>query len=118
MKMVPMVYSHHVALASMDWLPPACGGPELITCDIWQPKQASWEVYATKDGNLPVADSPPTILMRVGGVSRCLNFGVEVEMLNQHFSNAFPEHPAGVLPRQFLDQTAGAHVIVWTEVRG
>lgn len=116
MKMEPVDTSNNLDVSNIDWIIEACGGDSAFWCEIWSMQQAGWEVYALGDPKVPVLDSRAAILMRVGGVARCLNFGDEVEMLNRHFSIGFQKSLQGDFPRAFSEYAAWAQVIIWAEV--
>ncbi|KAL1939757.1 hypothetical protein VTO73DRAFT_9790 [Trametes versicolor] len=115
MKMEPVDTSNNLDVSNIDWIIEACGGDSAFWCEIWSMQQAGWEVYALGDPKVPVLDSRAAILMRVGGVARCLNFGDEVEMLNRHFSIGFQKSLQGDFPRTFSEYAAWAQVIIWAE---
>lgn len=117
MKQVPLQGAGECLSATIDWVVDASGGSLGFWCDMWCVEDTGWKVRTIKDGPVAVVEPRAAILIRVGGVERCLNFGVELEMLAYLFGKRTMRFYAPAFSHgEFLDVVAGAQVIIWTAV--
>lgn len=116
MRMVPIDAYHKIRPAHLQWMVDACGGPVAFWCDVWRVADGGWRVYTLQDGELAVEDTRIAVLVRSGGVRRCVNFGTELELMGQVLSENLEKWVTGVAPIDDLQLCAGGQVFFWNEV--
>ncbi len=117
MRMVPVDVFNNITATNLEWVVDACGGSAVFWCEVWKIADAGWRVHILEDDKLAVEDTRVAVLVRGGGVERCINFGVELELLNQVLSKDVESSLSRSLRRDYPACGPGALVYIWTKVR-
>lgn len=116
MRMVPIDAFDNIAPANLQWVVDACGGPAAFWCEVWKMADADWRVHILQHDTLAVEDTRVAVLVRGGGVERCTNIGVELELFSQMLSKDVESSLGRSLRRNHPACGPGAVVYIWTKV--
>ncbi|OJT03261.1 hypothetical protein TRAPUB_6128 [Trametes pubescens] len=115
MRMVPVDAYNNITAANLEWVVDACGGSVALWCEVWKIVDAGWRVHILNDEKLAVEDTRVAVLVRGGGVERCVNIGVELELLSQFLSKDVESSLSRSLRRNHPACGPGALVYIWTK---
>lgn len=116
MRMVPIDALDNITPANLQWVVDACGGPAAFWCEVWKMADADWRVHILQHDTLAVEDTRVAVLVRGGGVERCVNIGVELELFSQMLSKDVESSLSRSLRRNHPACGPGAVVYIWTKV--